>query len=188
LSKLGDEAIRRYYEWQLVGPHDALNIGAIHKGALIGFCFSGVFRGAMGGFLQKNRLFLAIRVLTHPWLITNPLLRDKISSAVNILQLQRKIVAIPKDLVNNSPVTKTAFGILAIAVLPEYYGQGVSQQLMMYVEQKASEREFEELALTVHTTNSRAIRFYEKIGWERVYIDDNWTGRMKKKIDPIIKR
>ena len=178
LTNLGYEAVRRYYEWQMLGPHDSVNIGAINNNQLIGFCFSGVFRGAMAGFLRKNRVYLALRLLTHPWLIANPLLRAKLINAVNILHLQRKIVATPKELVE----PKRAFGILAIAVLPEYYGQGVSQQLMTYVEQSAFEREFKEMVLTVHTTNSRAIQFYEKIGWQRIQTQDSWTGRMEKKI------
>ena len=41
LSHLGQEAVRRYYEWQLTGPHDCLAIGAIdEQGRMLGFCSS----------------------------------------------------------------------------------------------------------------------------------------------------
>ena len=89
LTHLGREAVRRYYEWQIVGPHDALNIGAFDDERLIGFCFGGVFRGALGGFLEKNRTFLILRVLTHPWLLFNSLFRERASFAVQRLFKRR---------------------------------------------------------------------------------------------------
>lgn len=55
LSKLGLEATRRYYEWQLLGPHDTYAIGVFENDLLLGFCFGGVFRGALNGFLNKNK-------------------------------------------------------------------------------------------------------------------------------------
>lgn len=36
LTKLGREAVRRYYEWQIVGPHDALNIGVFAQNEILG--------------------------------------------------------------------------------------------------------------------------------------------------------
>lgn len=53
LTKLGSEAVRRYYLWLLIGPHDAVNVGAFDlENVLVGFCFGGKFRGALSGFLQ----------------------------------------------------------------------------------------------------------------------------------------
>jgi hypothetical protein len=70
LSRLGKGAVRRYYYWLLTGPHpDSFTIGAWQGEQLAGFCFGGKFRGALSGFLRKNRAYLAWRVLTHPWLI-----------------------------------------------------------------------------------------------------------------------
>src|SRR6267142_2937709 len=77
LSMLGTEAVRRYYEWQLVGPHEVTAISAYINTELVGFCFGGLFRGAMSGFVRNNQKFLIRRVLTHPWLMTNPIFRDR---------------------------------------------------------------------------------------------------------------
>jgi len=38
---LGTEAVRRYYEWQLVGPHEVTAISAYINTELVGFCFGG---------------------------------------------------------------------------------------------------------------------------------------------------
>lgn len=80
LTHLGKEAVRRYYEWQLIGPHDCLAIGAFdEQGRMLGFCFGGVFRGSLSGFVGKNKKFLVIQVIKRPWLIlTNSIFRDRI--------------------------------------------------------------------------------------------------------------
>jgi len=55
LSMLGTEAVRRYYEWQLVGPHEVTAISAYINTELVGFCFGGMFRGALSGFVRNNQ-------------------------------------------------------------------------------------------------------------------------------------
>ncbi len=52
LTRLGREAIRRYYEWQLIGPHDVVALGARQGPDLVGFCFGGTFRGATVGWVE----------------------------------------------------------------------------------------------------------------------------------------
>ncbi len=47
LTMLGTEAVRRYYEWQLLGPHESISLGAFLGPEVVGFCVGGIFRGAM---------------------------------------------------------------------------------------------------------------------------------------------
>lgn len=184
LTKLGREAVRRYYEWQMLGPHDALNIGVFVQEELLGFCFSGKFRGALGGFLDKNRSFLAQRVATHPWLLLNPLFRERAQFAFS--RLAKRIW--PR---RNLPSLKQAspkqarvrsFGILSIAVAPQHRGSGAAQCLMEYSERVALERGFTRMGLSVHPSNGRAVHFYEKVGWQRDTKNGIWDGRMSKVI------
>lgn len=51
---------------------------------------------------------------------------------------------------------------------------------MEYAERSAVERGFSKMGLTVHPSNSRAVRFYEKMGWQRNLTDGQWTGSMSK--------
>jgi len=174
LTRLGRETVRRYYEWQLVGPHDATNLGAFRGGELAGFCFGGIFRGAMGGFLRAHRNYLAWRVATHPWLALSPLFRDRMAESLRILRRTAK----PK-----SPATKPRvqpFGILAIAVSPRFQGLRVGQQLMGAAEAVARARGFAEMHLSVNADNARAIGFYEALGWRKLQRNGRWLGEMTK--------
>src|SRR6266550_5132354 len=69
LARLGLAAVRRYYEWQLTGPHDHEFVGIWRGRNLLGFAVAGISRGAMSGFVRQNAGFLLGRVLTRPWLI-----------------------------------------------------------------------------------------------------------------------
>jgi len=184
LTKLGLEAVRRYYEWQLNGPHDVDALGAFHGDRLVGFCFSGIFRGAMSGFLQRNWLFLTVCVLIRPWLIINPIFRERAILAVNILKrLLRQLIKRRRKLTHQgSPASSKSYGILSIAVDPNYQGLGIGRMLMEYSEAIAREKGFSEMDLTVNPQNEKAIRFYERLGWEKVVNEGRWTGLMRKRL------
>ncbi len=188
LTKLGVEAVRRYYEWQLIGPHDVDALGAFHNDRLVGFCFAGIFRGAMSGFLQKNWLFLTGCVLIRPWLILNPIFRERTTLAIRILRrllrqlIRRRPKALNQSSFHSSKPSKS-YGILSIAVDPAYQGSGIGRMLMECSEAIARERGFSEMDLTVDPQNEKAIRFYERLGWEKVVNAGRWTGRMRKRLE-----
>ena len=56
ITALGRRVVLRYYEWQLTGPHDVQPLGAFRDQRLVGFCIGGVFRGALSGFVRRNRV------------------------------------------------------------------------------------------------------------------------------------
>jgi ribosomal protein S18 acetylase RimI-like enzyme len=176
LTALGTGAITRYYLWQLEGPHDSVAVAADVDGKLAGFCFAGVFRGAMSGFLRKNRAYLAVRVLLRGGLIWNPEFRSRIAKGLRLLlrPARRKRTA--------AGVKVEAFGILSLAVAPSFQGLGVGKQLMDTCERIARERGFAEMELVVAPANGQAVRFYEKAGWMPVQLAGEWDGRMRKVI------
>ena len=176
LSKLGLEPVRRYYEWQLTGPHDCYAVGVFdNKNSLLGFCFSGVFRGSLSGFLAKNKTFLIHWILTHPWLITNSLVVDRIKMALRVFNRKKGPKSTTLTKVNKS------FGILSIAVDPDKQGMGTGKLIMNSVEDEAKKKGFSQMHLTVHPTNIGAIAFYEKCLWIRsINEEGNWAGLMIK--------
>jgi ribosomal protein S18 acetylase RimI-like enzyme len=181
LSALGSEAVRRYYEWQLVGPHEVVALGAYRgEKALLGFCIAGVFHGALSGFLKRNQGFLLRSILVRPQLLFNPLVREKIGLAWQSLQYFIK-PAIPK--VKASVLQGPSFGILAIAVDPRNQKQGVGERLMREIEQSARNLEFKRMHLTVQPSNGSAIAFYEHIGWYKEITGTSWHGQMTKRLD-----
>lgn len=181
LSRLGEEAVRRYYQWQFAGPHETHVSGAFHDGRLVGFCVGGVFRRAMGGFLNTNSGFLFRRVLTHPWLLMNPLFRDKVNIA---WQIFRRSVRMSTRTEAAGSVERGVrpFAILAICVDPSLHRGGVGRTLMSVVEDEARTLGFREMALTVRTDNRKAIGFYHSLGWERSPTERADTVAMRKKL------
>lgn len=176
LAGLGREAVLRYYEWQLQGPHDAVALGIFHGAELAGFCFAGVFRGALSGFLQRNRWFLVWQVVTRPWLIVSPFFRERISLAWNVL-IRRSNLAVSQT------VTQKSFGILAIAIAPQFQSAGLGKRLMAETEQIAVGRGYFRLHLTVDVKNIQAINFYQNLDWQKLPASDGvWRGSMEKKI------
>jgi len=184
LTKLGVEAVRRYYEWQLIGPHECNALGAFFDDRLVGFCFAGVFKGAISGFLQKNWLFLLRCVLVRPWLLMNPIFRERTSMTLRILRrLLRQRFGMKREtfsLLKQNPLK--SYIILSIAVDPRYQGLGIGKMLMKCAEAIAKEKGFCEMDLIVDPQNERAIRFYERLGWEKVVNENGWAGRMRKRL------
>lgn len=180
LSLLGAEGVQRYYAWQLNGPHEAVALGVFLDEKLVGFCFGGVFHGALSGFLKQNKKYLTWQVLTHPWLAANPLFRQRLNLAQTILGGQ-------KSTQPTQPVSQPkSFGILAIAVDPEFQGQGYGKELSKAAEAIALERGFSRMHLTVDIDNVQAISFYECSGWEKRLKDDAaWTGQMTKDLSKL---
>jgi ribosomal protein S18 acetylase RimI-like enzyme len=76
-----------------------------------------------------------------------------------------------------------SFGVLAIAVDPQHQGTGLGKRLMVEVESIAAKRGFARLHLTVEVDNSRAIAFYQNLGWTKLPASDGaWRGQMVKSL------
>ncbi len=178
LTALGHEAVRRYYAWQLTGPHQVVALAARAKGELVGFCFGGVFQGAMSGFLAKNRGYLAARVLMWPIVLLRPAFRQKIVKGLLILLRIRALKASRTEA--TPPLSRRAFGILSIAVSPASRGSEAAWELEKATAELAKQMGFREMELTVSPDNGRAVRFYERNGWMRIPSGPEWAGRMRK--------
>ena len=181
LTKLGQGAVRRYYRWQLTGPHDSLALAAVSNGHLAGFCIGGVFRGATSGFIQHNLLYLTGCMLARPWLLFSPLVRDRIQASLHILRLPGRRKPRPTA-VAKRPKRTRSYGILAVAVDPRRQGSGVGRILMERAEDNARKRGFDFMHLTVHPSNLGAVKFYERLGWIRDTDSDEWQGQMLKRL------
>ncbi len=77
LGRLGSEAVRRSYAWQLDGPHELTALAGVVDGQIAGFLFGGVFRGSTIGFLRRDKWFLVGQVLRHPGVFVRGLGRDR---------------------------------------------------------------------------------------------------------------
>ena len=188
MTRLGGEAVKRYYRWQLEGPHETYAHGAWLDGKLAGFCFGGIHPTAISGFLDRNKRFIAWRVATHPWLITLPMFRDRIRFGFSALRVRRENSQINTE-IRREGREKAPYDILSIAVNPRAQGTGIGKLLMMRAEEAALANGFSSMTLVVRPDNENAVRFYERGGWERVLHEGGrWVGEMKKRLDLPIEK
>jgi ribosomal protein S18 acetylase RimI-like enzyme len=178
ISAFGPEAIRRYYLWLVEGPHEAAVMGAWREARLIGFCAAGVFHGAMNGFLRAHRGYLARHLLQHPSLLASALIRDRLRTALSITmrfsrRRQRKAAA-------SGTAPAPRFGVLSIATDPDVRGAGAGRALMLDAEARARSLGHTRMVLTVHPENTRAVQFYEQLGWSRSPGTGAWGGAMHR--------
>lgn len=178
LSRLGRGSVRRYYLWQLTGPHAVTSLLARVGNVPAGFLVGGIFQGALSGFLWKNKLFLMSRLLGKPWLVADWRFRKSIKVAYGIgLRFLNRLSP-------EHPVIKQSkthqFTVLVVAVHPSFQRYGVGKQLMRNAEQCARDGGWAEVHLTVEPQNDRAIQFYEGLGYLRIFNNGEWRGRMMK--------
>lgn len=178
LTLLGSEAVRRYYEWQLTGPHRSVALGVWNRGILAGFCFGGIFNGALSGFMRKNRFYIARCISMRPWVLLDPMFRSRLLPGLHSLGFPRKRVIITDSY--RDTLEQQSFGILAIGVEPTLQRSGVGKALLAASEQTALSYGFNKMHLTVQIANTSAIKFYESMGWKRVSGTEMWSGRMEK--------
>ena len=189
LTQLGSGAIRRYYHWLLTGFSEVHPICAESvEGELAGFCFAGVYAGSFSGFLRKNKWYLALNILLRPWLLFNPLIREQAAFAIRTMKRllkHRDIKAVENHKKQSEKIKMGSnFGILSIAVDPSYQRCRVGAILQKDVERYALEQGYDQIRLTVLPENTPAVKFYEKMGWEKTLRDGKWEGGMIKRLAP----
>jgi ribosomal protein S18 acetylase RimI-like enzyme len=178
LSALGPGPVRRYYSWLLSDSHRAIALGMGLGGELVGFVFGGIFNSALGGFLKRNYVPLAGSVLLRPWLLTKKQYRRRVAGGARVLL--PFLGCRPKRPDSRPwPATKT-FGILSIAIRPNYQGLGYGRLLLAECERVAKEQAFAGMTLTVSPGNEAAVEFYRQLGWTKLPTNGRWNGTMCK--------
>jgi ribosomal protein S18 acetylase RimI-like enzyme len=180
LTVFGAETVNRYYSYQINRTDKVICLGAYLENQLVGICVAGEFMGSEIGFLKKNLLFLIFQLLSHPWLIFDVKVCNRVRYALN---------SFSNFVINNKVLRKVKissanerFGIQSIAVHPRYQGLGIGKQLLQNAETIAHQKGYILMRLTVHTDNYQAISFYEKMGWRKIIRQDFWDGYMEKEI------
>ena len=179
LTKLGNEAVRRYYEWQLIGPHDHQFIGAFVAGRLKAFAVGGKSRGALSGFIRREKYFLAVKILLNTGVFFTEHGRKAFRTTFRILT-GSVAKAHPAPMPNNG---QKSFGVLAIAVSPACRRKGFGRVLMEELDRAAVASGHVKMHLTVHPNNVHSVQFYERLGWTKLRDGATWEGRMEKQLN-----
>jgi glycosyltransferase involved in cell wall biosynthesis/GNAT superfamily N-acetyltransferase len=175
LTQLGRRVVRAYYRWQFIGPHPApVALGVWRDGRLVGYLFGGVRQGAIVGFVRQAGPVIAAGVARHPRAVQRLALPKVVAVGRAIVAARRPSALAPASGAGvdrtpgppDAPVrTERSFGVLSIAVADSARGTGAAAELMAAAERQAAAIGCARMNLTVNPQNSRAVGFYEKLGW-----------------------
>lgn len=182
LGRLGTEAVVRYYQWQLLGPHEVEGLVAVDGGRLLGFLVGGRFRGSMIGFVKRHARFLVVQVARHPTLLVSRRGLRAVAVASRLLAWRSPGARVERP----DRVPAESFGVLVVAVAPEAHRLGVGRLLVGEAEQTARQAGYERMHLTVDPHNGHALTFYRELGWRRLGLpgDTSSAWLMGKEILP----
>lgn len=176
ISLFGHEAASRFYRSLLTGPHEQVGFGAFQYDKLVGYLFGGRAIEAERYYLRQNAMYLVTRLLAQPWLILQGRLLSRIGLGLRILM---RVTSRPKTLpAPPAAFLRESFGVQVIAVVPYCRRQGIGCQLLQAAETWARQNGYQRMDLSVHVDNHEAIKFYERIGWQKWMHDGVWGGFM----------
>lgn len=174
LSHLGHEAVRRFYRWQLTGPHDVEAFGLFAGDDLVGFLVGGRFRGSMIGFVKQDPVFLATCVLRHPTVVVGSRGRAALRTGIRLLVRPAKPTVVERP----ERVPEKSFGVLSIAIDPSVQRSGMGSLLLDEADRRAAAMGMERLHLTLDPQSWGTAEFYRGQGWRRLGIpgdtDHEW--------------
>ena len=167
-SKLGTKYVIKTLDWFLVSPNRFL-FHAEEDGKVVGYC-GGFIPGKPGdgsssGMLQHAFIEAVKGLLTKPWLIIHPEVRQHYPFIWR--NIKRRITGKITPAVTPAKAVpfKPYAGLVVIGVYPSYRGKGVAQLLMAGFENRSRQLEQRQLILSVKKDNSRAIKAYNNYGW-----------------------
>ena len=157
-------------EWFIAGKNRFL-FHIVQDNMIVGYCggFISMYKGdgSTSGIIQYAMPQAIKGVLIKPWLLFNEEVL-KIYPLI-IRNIARKFHS-PKKNRSNSPEQNVAVekkvGLVVIGVHPKYRGKGVFEMLMQEFEKQTLDRGIFKMILSVKKSNARAIRAYNKAGWE----------------------
>ncbi|MBC8210352.1 MAG: GNAT family N-acetyltransferase/peptidase C39 family protein [Gammaproteobacteria bacterium] len=125
-------------------------------------------------FLSRRSFQRFLRPGAHDMLVADVEVRGKPQLIGYVLALYRTGTSLAR--------------LYSIAILPDYQGQGLAQQLVLAIEQAGRERQCAYMRLEVHVNNEAAIKTYNKLRYQMIdeienYYDDGSNAlRMEKRI------
>lgn len=139
-------------------------------GKMLGLIYGGPegYKKRMNKYIMKR---MAWKLLRRPYLLFSDEFLYKYRCFVNKLiskfKFRKKIVDYS---LNNSKLAYTlpepVLRLTGIAVLEEFTHLGIGEQLIKSYEKAARERNYKSIILETPRTNTRAIKFYKKLGWK----------------------
>ena len=171
--KLGEAYTRKSLEWFLAGENRFI-FHIIHENEVVGYCGGFISRfvgdGSTSGMLQYAMKQAIVGVLRKPWLLFHnelwpfyPIICKNIFRKIFVRKKSKSLLK--SEILFADEFIKRA-GIVVIGVHPFHRGKGLFDKLIKEFEKQAFLKETYSFYLSVKKNNKRAIRAYEKAGWQ----------------------
>lgn len=182
-SRLGKAYGIKSMEWFIAGKNRFL-FHIVEDELVIGYCggFISLYKGdgSTSGIMQYAMPQAIKGILKRPWLLLS---KEVISMYPLIFKnIARRFYSQKKDRSNlliQNAITEKKVGLVVIGVHPQYRGKGVFEMLMQEFEKQAIEMGILKMVLSVKKENTRAIKAYNKAGWEIFKEHENVIEMMK---------
>lgn len=169
-TRLGKAYGIKSMEWFIAGKNRFL-FHVVEDNRVIGYCggFISMYKGdgSTSGIIQYAMPQAVKGILKKPWLLLS---KEVIAMYPLIIKnIIRKVYPKKKDMSNSTQqniLTEARVGLVVIGVHPLHRGKGIFEMLMREFEKQATERGTFKMVLSVKKNNARAIRAYNKAGWE----------------------
>jgi ribosomal protein S18 acetylase RimI-like enzyme len=140
---------------------------------VIGYCGGMINDGteAMGsasGMIQFSFNDAVKAIAVRPWLLFNKELTSKLGLVLKNIKKRFRSKKLQPAKSKNTRIKKIhepVAGLVVIGVAKEYMGKGYGSLLLKEFENKAKELGIKELGLSVRSSNTTAIKSYERNGW-----------------------
>jgi ribosomal protein S18 acetylase RimI-like enzyme len=158
MTLIGKRFVKDFYKFYMLSDDGILLVAINSSGNVVGL--------VAGGEPKLRRNFILKRVPLHVPQIIIGALR---SSIIRGRLFEHLVSAIKKNKTNQvdpPPDSLRCASLLSICTVPDLTGKGVGSLLMEGFRAESEKQGFEAMRLSVHLDNSRAIKFYNKCGWQ----------------------
>ncbi len=178
-TAMGSNYVKKTLEWYIIEPDAVLIMAENEKKEALGYAggllvHEATIQGstsAMSQYAFKTALFaFALR----PWLLFHPQIRRHFPYIRYFLKRQwlkyygKKKNSESKLKPKSQKAQRRSIGLVGIGVIREVQGKGVGSELLRFFEDKAISLGAEYMNLSVEPDNYKAIRSYERNGWQRI--------------------
>ena len=184
-TKLGHAYCLKMLEWFITSNKSFLFFTEDENGLVDGFCGGIVSDGSLNtgsatSMVQHSFNKAIFSLILRPWLLFHPEILEKNKFIIKNFKNKffRKVDKGEKQ--KNMEKQAPSVGLVAIGVLPQVMGKGVSTLLFSEFENKAISLNVSEVYLTVKSDNERAIKAYLKRGWKKEALNGNSLKMYKK--------
>lgn len=172
-SEIGTDFVTNMFKWYLSGSNKFLFWVEKDK-VCVGYCGGYIIDGsdaygASSGMTQFGFNSAIKALLVRPWLIFHPEIRKRLPFIVT--NLKRKLKRLfkksqPKPIVVRQPINEIKSGLVVIGVHPQQHGKGLGSLLQQAFEERSKAMGAGKMELSVRKNNQKAIRSYERNGWQ----------------------